>query len=66
MKLSTYADKASVSYQTTHRWFKNGKIPGVYQIESGTVIVPDSAIPSGLKESSPRTKTVKTLERRNR
>ena len=27
MKLSAYADKVGVSYQTAHRWFKNGKIP---------------------------------------
>ena len=58
MKLSAYADKVGVSYQTAHRWFKNGKIPGAYQIETGTVIVPDSAIPSDSKESSTRTKTV--------
>lgn len=58
MKLSAYADKVGVSYQTAHRWFKNGKIPGAYQISTGTVIVPDSAIPSGPKVSSPRTKTV--------
>ena len=58
MKLSAYADKVGVSYQTAHRWFKNGEIPGAYQIETGTVIVPDSAIPSDSTESNPRTKTV--------
>ena len=58
MKLSTYAKKVGVSYQTAHRWFKNGKIPGAYQIGTGTVIVPDSAIPSDSKESNTRTKTV--------
>lgn len=58
MKLSAYADKVGVSYQTAHRWFKNGKIPGAYQIETGTVIVPDSAIPSDSKVSNPRIKTV--------
>ena len=57
MKLSVYADKVDVSYQTAHRWFKS-KIPGAYQIETGTVIVPDSAIPNDSKESSTRTKTV--------
>jgi len=58
MKLSDYADKVGVSYQTAHRWFKNGKIPGAYQISTGTIIVPDSAIPSDSKESNLRTKTV--------
>ncbi len=53
-----YADKVGVSYQTDHRGFKNGKIPGAYQIETGTVIAPDSAIPNDSKESSTRTKTV--------
>lgn len=58
MKLSAYADKVGVSYQTAHRWFKNGKILGAYQISTGTVIVPDSAIPSDSTEANPRTKTV--------
>ena len=58
MKLSEYAKRVGVSYQTAHRWFKNNKIPGAYQIETGTVIVPDSAIPNDSKESSTRTKTV--------
>lgn len=58
MKLSAYADKVGISYQTAHRWFKNGKIPGAYQISTGTIIVPDSAIPSDSKESNLRTKTV--------
>lgn len=58
MELSAYADKVGVSYQTAHHWLKNGKIPGAYQISTGTIIVPDSAIPSDSKESNPRTKTV--------
>lgn len=58
MKLSAYADKIGVSYQTAHRWFKNGKIPGAYQIETGTVIVPDSAIPDASGVYNPRFKTV--------
>lgn len=58
MKLSAYADKVGVSYQTAHRWFKNGKIPGAYQIETGTVIVPDSAIPDTSGRHNPRFKTV--------
>ena len=58
MKLSAYADKVGVSYQTAHRWFKNGKIPGAYQIKTGTVIVPDSAIPDTSGSHNPRFKTV--------
>ncbi len=58
MKLSAYADKVGVSYQTAHRWFKNGKIQGAYQIETGTVIVPDSAIPDISGPHNPRFKTV--------
>lgn len=58
MKLSAYADKVGVSYQTAHRWFKNDKIPGAYQIETGTVIVPDSAIPDVSGHHNPRFKTV--------
>ena len=45
---------------------QNGKIPVVYQIETGAVIVPDIVIPRDSKESNHHTKTVKTLERRNR
>lgn len=58
MKLSAYANRVGVSYQTAHRWFKNGKIPGAYQIETGTVIVPDSAIPDASGVYNPRFKTV--------
>lgn len=58
MKLSEYAKRVGVSYQTAHRWFKTGKIQGAYQIETGTVIVPDSAIPDESGVYNPRFKTV--------
>lgn len=45
MKLSAYAKKLGVSYRTAWRWYKNKQIPGAYQLPSGTIIVPDSAIP---------------------
>ncbi len=38
MKLSTYAKKVGISYDTALRWFKAGKITG-YQMDTGTIIV---------------------------
>jgi predicted site-specific integrase-resolvase len=38
MKLSDYAKRAGVSYQTAWRWWKNGDLQG-YQQPSGTIIV---------------------------
>lgn len=32
-----------VSYRTAHRMFKRGEIQGAYQLESGTIIVPDQS-----------------------
>lgn len=58
MKLSVYANKVGVSYKTAHRWFQSGKIPGAYQIGTGTVIVPDSAIPELNTTDDVRYKTV--------
>ncbi|MCG2795152.1 MAG: IS607 family transposase [Actinomycetia bacterium] len=41
MKLSVYAKKLGISYQTAWRWWKAGTIPGAYQLPTGTVIVPE-------------------------
>ncbi len=43
MKLSGYAKELGISYQTAWNHFKAGKIAGAYQLETGTVIVPNSA-----------------------
>ena len=52
MKLSQYAKKMGVTYQTAHKWYKNGQIEGAYQLSTGTIVVPDE------KEPTKRTKTV--------
>ena len=41
MKLSTYAKKLGISYDTAWRWFKAGKIAG-YQADTGTIIVTEA------------------------
>lgn len=41
MKLSQYAKKNSIVYQTAWNHFREGKIPGAYQLPSGTVVIPD-------------------------
>ncbi len=38
MKLSVYAKKTGISYDTALRWFKAGKISG-YRMDTGTIIV---------------------------
>lgn len=45
MKLSDYAKQVGVSYVTTYRWFKSGKIKG-YQADTGTIIVTERDEPS--------------------
>lgn len=40
VKLNAYAHKVGVSYSTTWRWFKAGKIAG-YQVDTGTIIITD-------------------------
>lgn len=42
MKLSTWAKKQGVHYNTAYKWFKEGKFPvKAYQTESSTIIVED-------------------------
>ena len=56
MKLKQYAQKLGISYGTALNWFHAGKIPDAYQIDTGTIIVPDPGR-SGTTVSE-RTKTV--------
>jgi predicted site-specific integrase-resolvase len=41
MKLSAWAKKQGISYLTAYRWFKDDKIPGAVQYDSGTILVPE-------------------------
>lgn len=41
MKLSEYAKKNNISYQTAWRHFNKGMIDGAYQLGTGTVVIPD-------------------------
>ncbi len=41
MKLSEYAAEHGIQYRAAWNRFKAGKIPGAWQDESGTIIVPD-------------------------
>jgi predicted site-specific integrase-resolvase len=42
MKLSDYAKSIGISYRAAWNHFKAGKIPGAYQLPTGTIIVPDT------------------------
>lgn len=44
MRLSAYAKKMGVAYQTAYSWFVNDKIPGAYKLPSGTIIIPDEDV----------------------
>lgn len=46
MKLPEYAKRIGVTRFTAHRWFREGKIPGAYQLPSGLIYVPDSIFDS--------------------
>lgn len=53
MKLSEFAEKTKTPYQTAYKWFKNGKIPGAKQRQSGGIYVPNTAIQEmGLKATT--------------
>lgn len=42
MKLSDWAKKQGLNYQTAYRWYKAGKLPAsAYQADSGTIIITD-------------------------
>lgn len=44
MKLSEYAKKNSITYQTAWSHFKQGKIPNARQLPSGTVVIDENSI----------------------
>ncbi len=44
MTLRQYADKLGIHYRTAWNHFKRGLIPRAYQLPTGTIIVPDSAL----------------------
>jgi len=41
MKLSQWAKEKGIHYRTAWEHYRQGKIPGAYQLESGTIIVPE-------------------------
>lgn len=41
MKLSIYAKEMGITRHTATRWFHEGRIPGAYQLDTGTIIVPN-------------------------
>ena len=42
MKLSQYAKELGVCYKTAWNLYTAGKIPGAYQLSTGTIIVPNN------------------------
>lgn len=43
MKLSDWAKKNGLNYQTAYRWYKAGKLPAsAYQADTGTIIITDN------------------------
>lgn len=42
MKLSEYAKKLGIQYQTAFKHFKQGLIPNAYQLDTGTIIVDET------------------------
>lgn len=41
MKLSSYAKKLGITYRTAFNYYQKGMIKGAYQLDTGTIIVPD-------------------------
>jgi len=44
MKLSDWARKEKIHYNTAYAWFHSGRIPNAYQMDTGTIIVPEIEI----------------------
>ena len=44
MKLRNYAEQKGLTYTTAYRHYHKGEIPGAYQLDSGTIIVPDDRV----------------------
>lgn len=42
MKLSDWAKKEGIHYQTAWKWYHKGLIPNAVQIETGTILVLES------------------------
>ncbi len=42
MKLTAWCKKNGIAYITGFRWFHAGKIEGAYQMDTGTILVPDT------------------------
>jgi predicted site-specific integrase-resolvase len=55
MKLSDYAKAVGITYRTAWVHYKKGYLKGSYQLRSGTIIVPDSAIPKPIDNSQDNT-----------
>lgn len=62
MKLSTYAKRLGVTYRTAWSHFKQGIIPGAFQLPTGTIIVPDESI----RQSQKRGANEKAKKKTNR
>jgi putative resolvase len=50
IKLSEYAKKHGITYRTAFNHFHKGLISGAYQLDSGTIIIPDHEIKDNKKE----------------
>lgn len=57
MKLSKYAEIAGISYRAAYQQFRDGNIPGAFQLPAGTIVVPESVFPGG-DVTSERVETV--------
>lgn len=50
MKLSQWAKKQGIHYQTALKWFKLGKIKGAHQLDTGTILVDENGEKDEYKE----------------
>ena len=53
IKLKDWADKNGLSYLTANRHFHAGMIPGVSQLDSGTILVEDDSPEQNMASTSP-------------
>jgi predicted site-specific integrase-resolvase len=61
MKLTTWAKKQGIHYNTALRWFKAGKIQNAKQLDTGTIIVDEVETTEKIEEMNKRLEKIEKL-----
>lgn len=65
MKLSKWCKEKGIHYMTGYKWFKEGKIPNAYQIDTGTIFVEEEKTNKNIEDKIVIYCRVSSRERKN-